>query len=436
MTQYRITGTGATEIAGSVERGISQGGLPTGQALPTVRALAADLAVSPATVALAYRELARRGLIVAAGRRGTRVSGRPPLLTRPSPPLGEGVVDLRSGNPDPALLPRIQGRRIAGPPRLYGQPRHQPELIGLLRRQLEADGIPAAHLGVIGGALDAIERTLQAHLRPGDLVAVEDPGYAGVLDLLAALGLPAEPVQIDERGLLPDALAAALRRGARAVILTPRAQNPLGAALDPSRRRELARVLSRHPGVLVVEDDHASLVAGAPALSLAGGHGGPWAVVRSFSKSLGPDLRLAALAGDPLTVSRVEGRQSLGAGWVSHVLQGLALELLTDPATERLLARATAAYAERRTALLDSLAEAGVRGFSRSGLNVWIPVPEESAAVLGLASAGWAVRAGEPYRLRSRPAIRITVAALSPQDAPRLATDVARWTRNGHDPQA
>src|SRR5215467_6397764 len=99
---------------------------------------------------------------------------------------------------------------------------------------------------------------------------------------------------------------------------------------------------------------------------------------------LGPDLRLALLAGDPTTVARVEGRQRLGTGWVSHVLQEMVATLWRDPGTLRLLGRATAEYTARREALLGALAADGLRAHGRSGLNVWLPVAEESGTVQGL----------------------------------------------------
>src|SRR5262249_19334207 len=154
----------------------------------------------------------------------------------------------------------------------------------------------------------------------------EDPSWPRIADLLAALGLGAEPAAVDERGFVPERLERALRTGAGAVIATPRAQNPTGAAGDAERAARLHDVLERHRAVLLVEDDYAGAVAGAPYVSL---HDASerWAVIRSLSKVLGPDLRVALVAGDPLTVSRVEGRQLLGPGWVSHLLQQLAAEL-------------------------------------------------------------------------------------------------------------
>src|SRR5205809_1012358 len=125
-------------------------------------------------------------------------------------------------------------------------------LRAVARRQFDADVLPAGPLAVVGGALDGIGRVLQAQLRPGDRVALEDPGYVAVFDLVAALGLVAEPVAVDDAGPRPDALGRALGAGVEAFILTPRAQNPTGAALDAGRARELRAVLRRHPATLVV----------------------------------------------------------------------------------------------------------------------------------------------------------------------------------------
>jgi DNA-binding transcriptional MocR family regulator len=227
----------------------------------------------------------------------------------------------------------------------------------------------------VGGALDGIERALRAHLRPGDRVAVEDPAYPPCRDQLLGLGLVGVPVRVDDAGMVPEALARALGRGVQAVIVVPRAQNPTGAALDERRAADLRALLDEHPGVLVIEDDHAGPVAGAPSVSLAGRE--RWAVVRSTSKFLHPDLRVALMTGDPTTIARVEGHQILGPGWVSHLLQRLVCELLGDPATARRIDRAAEAYARRRDALIEALARRGVPAHGRSGLNIWVPLREE-----------------------------------------------------------
>jgi DNA-binding transcriptional MocR family regulator len=259
-------------------------------------------------------------------------------------------------------------------------------------------------------------------------VALEDPGYPAIHDLLLALGLVPEPLPIDERGYIPEALEGALRRPLAALVITPRAQNPTGAALDEARARELRELLSRRGDVLVIEDDHAGPVAGARLATVCSAPPERWAFVRSVSKSLGPDLRLALMAGDPVTVSRVEGRQQLGTGWISHLLQDLVVELWRDPEVGRLLGRAETAYRERRDALVHAFGEHDLKALGLSGFNVWLPVPDEHAAVRRLLEAGWAVAAGERFRHRTAPGIRISIGSLLPEQAPRLAEALALST--------
>lgn len=144
---------------------------------------------------------------------------------------------------------------------------------------------------------------------------------------------------------------------------------------------------------------------------------------------LGPDLRIALVAGDPLTISRIEGRQHLGPGWVSHVLQQVAALLLRDKATARVLARADRTYADRRAALVSALATRGIDAAGDSGLGVWLPIADEAATVRELLVQGWAVSPGERYRFHSAPGIRITTADLEPDEAERLADGIAGLAR-------
>jgi DNA-binding transcriptional MocR family regulator len=135
------------------------------------------------------------------------------------------------------------------------------------------------------------------------------------------------------------------------------------------------------------------------------------------------------MATDAITAGRVQRRQALGIRWVSHLSQALALSLWSDPSSGRRLARAADVYRQRRDALIEALASHDIGAHGRSGFNVWIPVREEAAAVSGLASRGWAVAAGERFRLRTAPAIRVTTSALEPGEARRLAADLAAVVR-------
>ena len=110
--------------------------------------------------------------------------------------------------------------------------------------------------------MDGVERILRAHARPNDEVVVEDPCYSGVLDLVRGVGLRPVPVRLDEQGPIRRSLAAALSGGAQLMIITPRAQNPTGAAITPARGRRLRSVLRKRPDLHIVENDYLALTSG------------------------------------------------------------------------------------------------------------------------------------------------------------------------------
>ncbi|MFF4816632.1 aminotransferase class I/II-fold pyridoxal phosphate-dependent enzyme [Kitasatospora sp. NPDC001309] len=429
LGDYPLKGRRASEIAAHIEQGVSSGQLAPGTPLPPLRDLAVELGVNPNTVAAAYRLLRDRGVIETAGRKGSRILPRPALTPRDQirVPVPERARDLSTGNPDPALLPDLAPALAAAVARtgpvLYGQSRIDPGLLELARSSFEADGLPGGPIAVASGALDTIERTLGAWLRPGDAVAVEDPGWGSLLDLLPAMGLRPLPVRLDDEGPLPEALAAALTDGARAVVVTSRAQNPTGAALGEARAAALRAVLAEHPGVLLIEDDHGHGMVDQPYRPLVGAGPRHWAVVRSAAKAYGPDLRVSVMVGDEETVGRVAGRLRLGAGWVSHLLQRTVAELWRADAAPA--ASVAAAYRERRDALLAELAARGIEAHGASGLNVWVPVPDETSALAALVQRGWVAAPGARYRIQSPPGLRFTVAGLDRAGARDLANDLA-----------
>ncbi|MFG3026015.1 aminotransferase class I/II-fold pyridoxal phosphate-dependent enzyme [Streptomyces sp. NPDC048254] len=431
LGEYRIEGRGAAEIAASVERAVGTGELEPGQLLPPMRELAGRLGVNPNTVAAAYRTLRERGVIETAGRRGSRVRSTPATTGREKirVDVPAGVRDLSSGNPDPALLPALapaltalaadEGERA---PVLYGVDPVEPELERISRAELTADGVPDGPFTITSGSLDAVERVLLAHLKPGDPVAVEDPGWGRTLDLVPALGLRTVPVAVDDDGPRADSLRRALESGARALIVTARAHNPTGAAVSAARARALRAVLRDHPHTVLIEDDHGHGIVDLPLHPLVGTtrH---WAFVRSVAKAYGPDLRLAVMTGDEVTVDRVRGRQRLGPGWVSRLLQRTVVRMRTDGAVHG--PQVAAAYRARRELLIDALADHGIEAHGRSGMNVWVPVPDETGAVSRLLHEGWAVSPGARYRLASPSGIRITVSTLTPEETGPLAAAVA-----------
>jgi DNA-binding transcriptional MocR family regulator len=413
----------AQAIALEFERRIQAGSLSAGERLPAVRALAVERGVDPGTAAAAYRLLRERGYVIGDGRRGTRVAAQ--LEPRPSRVnrLPPGVRDLASGVVDPGLVPEV-GRALervaARRPNVsrYEENAKLDALVAHAQAEFGRAGVDATALSFVGGTLDGLERVLQAHLRPGDRVGVEDPAFPRLLDLLQALNLRAVPIAIDDEGLDPDQLDRALTRGLDGLVVTPHGQNPFGASLSEERASTLRRLIGTHE-LLLVEDAHGWEVEQRPS-TLTGGQQ-RWAVIRSMSRLLGSDVRLAFVAGDQQTVARVEVRQAVTTSWVSRLLQEVVAEMLASTDVRNQLRRASAETNRRRLALLAALERRGVRAHGRSGLHAWIPVREEGFAVRHLLDAGYAVLAGERFRLRTAPAVRVTTAQLLPAEVEPLA---------------
>lgn len=398
----------ATWLADQLRTAVADGRLATGAVLPASRSLAAELGVSRGVVTEAYRRLADDGLVSGAGRRGTVVLGRPvrrgapaldaparlPLDARESADAFEALrgapaaIDLSPGLPDLASFPRAAWLRaerdvLEGTPHRelgYADPRGAPALRDAICRWVSRTrGIDVAphEVQVVGGVAQAI--ALFAHLLREDgthAIAVEDPCSLGARQQLAAWGVRARGVPVDEDGIDVDALADT---GERAVMTTPAHQFPTGVVLSGARRRELSAWARE--GALVLEDDYdaehrydrppvAALRATLPDHVYYAG---------SVSKTLAPALRL----GWVLAPARMRPRlaalkrdSDLGSATVPQLVLA---RLMTGGDLERHLRRARHRHRERRDALIASLAAhlpcARVVG-AAAGLHLTVLLPD------------------------------------------------------------
>jgi DNA-binding transcriptional MocR family regulator len=206
-------------------------------------------------------------------------------------------------------------------------------------------------------------------------------------------------------------VAAALALDPVALFLQPRAHNPAGVSMTTARARKLAALLRPAERVVIVEDDHAGDIAVAPLVSLGEHLPARTVHIRSYSKSHGPDLRLAAVGGAFDPVTDVVNRRIVGPGWSSRLLQSVLVEMLTDDATIASIGHARAAYAARRSELTAALDERGVRYTGSDGINLWIEVADERTALVLLAAQGIGAAPGTPFLVGDSPTdhLRITV---------------------------
>ncbi len=406
-------------IATEISRLVREGTISPGERLPTVREVAAGLAVSAGTVSAAWRALADAGLIVSRGRSGTFVrSVRATSMTSRLQGLAASPaarLDLSRGTPDPAMLPSLETALSHAKPRADTGGYHDAPVLPELRDVLvEQWPTRVEALTIVDGALDAISRILELVARFGDTVALESPGFPHFFDLLDAIGVQAVPLEVDDSGVTPLSLARALARKPAAVILQPRAQNPTGVSMSKERARALANVLVTGADwrrITVIEDDHSGLIASAPAVTLSTWLPSQVVHVRSFSKSHGPDLRIAAVSGPRPLIDRLVRRRALGPGWTSRLLQSVLYELLTEESAVARVRTARLIYRDRIDRLAVALRRLGIEVGDPDGINLWLPVRDERAALVRLAASGISAAAGAPFHAPGaayEPHLRVT----------------------------
>ena len=433
------------QIAAAFCRAIETGELRPNDRLPTVRSLASELNVSLKTATAAYKFLTQKGWTRGEIGRGTFVGERREEVVgkrlsaatvggnrrpqRKSPwrrrTLANLVDRLRSaypeaancsfGGPDGSLLPiklikrhwRTACDSLDGQALQYQTADPIEELSAILPARLGRDGIPAnaADLTIgtsaqqlIGLAVEVVRRL---HNHGEAVLAVEQPGYSTMFDTWDRASVRMVGFEMNEDGGSLESLESALQAGANAVLFTPRAQNPTGCSWTPQRLRALGDLLHRHPGVVVVEDDHFGEVSEAGGGSLLADTRLEERVIylRSFSKAIAPDLRLCIAAARPPLKALLQEAKSDADGWSSRLLQKVLAGVLQDSELDPWLNRARQTYRvrrERAVQVLTATAPSGVDVWpARDGVNLWIHLPTgidaieviERAAALGVIAA-------------------------------------------------
>lgn len=418
-----VQGRRASDISVSIEEAIREGRLAPGAQLPTVRSLADRLQVSPSTVSAAYRYLRQRGVISTHGRGGTRVHSRPPVEAAAGDAVPAAAnlrdvadvaqeLELAQINRD-ALSELAERRDLDDEGRLEQR----------LAKDLDAASVDATNVVAVTSAREAISRVLESHLLPGDRVGIEVPSSAEIRDALSLGGLEAQPIQVDHLGAMPRSVTAALPK-VKAVILTPRAQNPTGTAMDPVRASEIRTHLRTRPNVVVIEYDPYGDLAGSPLEPVVDPDFPHWAHVRSYRDLFVGQADLAALAGDPVTISRAKGRQMLGGTTLHPIARRLALNVLEHPGTAHRTDGMQRHLAARRVMLMAALRHRGIDSQGTSGPFVWIPAPDQVATVEGMRDLGWYVgTAGRPEDTNAQ-GIRVAIDTIDAAAASRFADDL------------
>lgn len=418
----QIQGYNAQDIQDSIRHLIKAGTLAEGAVLPSVRELAGQLGLNRNTVAAAYKALVASGVLISRGRLGTQVPVNRLRTLEGFQVQARDVVDVAHGNPKRELLPTLAQINLAHvPTMLYGESIYLPELLELAHSQVFAD-LPqfitaSAAFEFTYGAVDAIERILAAHLVANDLVAVELPGFITSISAIEHQHFKIQSFQVSPQGVDVDSLQHALQCNVQAIVITPRAQNPTGYSLDLEQVQQIRTLLASYPQVVVIVDDHFSLLAQADYQHLIPESTQHWAVLRSVSKYLGPDLRFAFVCCDRITADRLHHKLNSGSTWVSHIIQTMVLQLMSAADFKGRVEYAKAYYQQQNNALLAQLRQHGIPCSSfADGLNIWLSLPYADEIAKVLLTKGWLVRSGKDYKITEKiSGIRISPSNMTKQ---------------------
>ena len=363
------------QIVVRLRAAIAGGQLGAGVRVPPSRRLAGELGLARNTVAAAYEQLVADGYLIGAKGAGTFVArgaaapGVPDVGTaeRPAavPDVRQGLVAFSLCQPASSPFPLLAWRRAFAraasrlPGGTYGDPageRRLRDAVASYLNNARALPVTAAQVVVTAGAAQAIALLARALLRPGDTVALEEPGYPVARRVFSDAGARLLPIPVNEDGLvvaaLPDGPDAP-----RVVYVTPSHQFPLGVRLSLPRRHALLAWAARNDAV-VIEDDYDGEFRydAAPLPPLASLPGsGQVAYVGTFSKTLTPALRLGYVVAEPGLVARLVERQAACDDHPPAVTQHAVASLIEEGVLSRHVARMRRIYAARRAVLQTEL---------------------------------------------------------------------------------
>ncbi len=410
-------------LAEAIRESILGGRFRAGERLPPTRVLASNLSLARNTVLEAYEQLIAEGYLSARHGSGTYVApdlpdrafraeslapavarngnGAPPRLSEFAERLIAGEVpnaideetqrpaniEFRYGTPSFDEFPidawRTLTKRVLDyPPKEllgYGPTEGLPQLRESLARYLQRSrGVrcDASQVLVVNGSQQALDVAARVLVNPGDVVAIEEPGYRGARAVFGAMGAWVTPVPCDNEGIIVDWIPD----NARVIYVTPSHQVPTGAVMSAARRLELLAKAAR-TGAVIIEDDYDSefRYEGRPLAALQGlDEGGRVIYTGTLSKVLLPALRLGYMVAPPSLQPAITGAKWLTDRHVALLYQAVLALFIDEGHFERHLRRMRKVYETRRTTMLAAFAEhfgdrAHITG-TESGMHVLVNI--------------------------------------------------------------
>lgn len=373
-------------IVEALEADIRSGRVARGDRLPAQRAIAEALNVDLTTVTRAFNEARRRGLVAAQAGRGTFISE---TLDGEADEQVHPLIDLSMNipsQPSEVDFRKVFPNGIAG---VLGSQRgllslHYQESTGAEPDRLAAanwlgkriEGITTDRIVVTGGAQSALFALCELLLIRGDDIAAGAMTYPGLKAVAMQKGLVIRPLDMDERGIIPEALEKLCQeRAPKALYVIPSIDNPTTATLPEDRRRSLVAIARKH-GVVVIEDDpYAPLL---PDRKVSFAELAPditWHIA-TLSKCATPALRVAyVIAPNAGRALRLAGVLRATVLMAPPLMSALVSRWISEGALDELTRSIRSENAERQKLAALIL---GTTGFSADphGHHLWLRLPE------------------------------------------------------------
>ncbi len=446
------------QIADGIVAEIKKGRLKPGTPLPGSRILAADIGVNRKTVVLAYEGLMAEGWLESAHKRGTFVATELPTLkkapakTRSNFAFNEAATQpaaaknnstfivFNDGLPDVRLAPldelaqaykrifRQKARwRMLGYGHEQGEERLRIALTGMLsfKRGMNVD---KADICITRGSQMALFLTAQTLIRPGDHVAMENPGYLPAWQTFVHAGAQMISIGMDDKGLMIEELEQVCRtKKLKAVYVTPHHQFPTAVSMKMERRLKLLELSARY-GFAIIEDDydHEFHFDAKSLLPLASDeHAANVIYISSLSKLVAPAVRIGYVTGPPAFIASLAGLRALVDRQGDPIMEQAIAELMEQGAINRHAKRASRLYRERREAMSEYLQThlGKLVSFKKpeGGLAYWVKINgdiDTGELAAKLLKKGVSIMPTERFSFNGKPlnALRLGYASLTPAE--------------------
>lgn len=382
----------ADQVAEQIRTITARGNVRVGEKLPSTRDLANQLGVSRTVTAAAYDQLHAEGWIDARRGAGTFIAAVPSTSAESEPGRDDlagyatadesGVVDLRPGSPWAAGVSQETWRRAwraasdDGPgarPVRAGLPQFRAAISEFMLRHRGLNVGPARVLATAGTSAAVVEFA-QAMLRPGDAVAVEEPGYPRAVGAFRAAGIEVRPVPVDATGVIVDRIPD----GVRAVYCTPAHQFPLGGRLTAGRRIDLVSWARANDGWVIEDDYDGELRYDVAPLPLLAALGSDVVIhLGTSSKIVSPTLGVGWLVGPPRVVDAVAAHRDRSGLAPSPAGQRVFHAMMVSGDLSRHLRRIRKELAERRDVVVSALSSAKLDVWGDdAGAHIVVPMPD------------------------------------------------------------